>query len=47
MERDFWLQRWKEGQIGFHRDQVMPLLESHWPSLRLPAGSRVLVPLKP
>jgi thiopurine S-methyltransferase len=45
MERDFWLQRWQEGQTGFHRDQVMPLLESHWPSLRLPAGSRVLVPL--
>ncbi|MEL1263911.1 thiopurine S-methyltransferase [Pseudoxanthomonas putridarboris] len=45
MDADFWLQRWQEGQIGFHRDDVMPLLEKHWPTLRLPAGSRVLVPL--
>lgn len=45
MDTDFWLQRWQEGQIGFHRGDVMPLLEKHWPSLQLPAGSRVLVPL--
>ena len=45
MDADFWLQRWQEGQIGFHRSDVMPLLEKHWPSLQLPAGSRVLVPL--
>ncbi len=45
MEPGFWLQRWQEGRIGFHRDEVMPLLQRHWPSLALPAGSRVLVPL--
>jgi len=45
MDADFWLQRWQEGQIGFHRNDVMPLLEKHWPSLQLPSGSRVLVPL--
>ncbi|MDR2012737.1 MAG: thiopurine S-methyltransferase [Rhodanobacter sp.] len=45
MEADFWLQRWHEGRIGFHRDTVMPLLEKHWGALALPAGSRVLVPL--
>lgn len=45
MDAEFWLQRWQEGQIGFHRDDVMPLLEQHWPSLDMPAGSRVLVPL--
>ena len=45
MDAAFWLQRWQEGQIGFHRSDVMPLLEKHWPSLQLPAGSRVLVPL--
>ncbi|RYZ73475.1 MAG: thiopurine S-methyltransferase [Lysobacteraceae bacterium] len=45
MKADFWLQRWQEGQIGFHRDDVMPLLATHWPALRLPPGSRVLVPL--
>lgn len=45
MDTDFWLQRWQEGQIGFHRHDVMPLLQKHWPSLQLPEGSRVLVPL--
>jgi len=45
MEADFWLQRWNEGRIGFHRTEVMPLLERHWPALGLPAGSRVFVPL--
>lgn len=45
MDADFWLQRWQEGQTGFHRGEVMPLLEKHWPSLRLAEGGRVLVPL--
>ncbi len=45
MDAEFWKQRWQEGQIGFHRTQVMPLLETHWPALGLAAGSRVLVPL--
>ncbi|AKC87517.1 thiopurine S-methyltransferase [Pseudoxanthomonas suwonensis] len=45
MEADFWLQRWHEGRIGFHRGEVMPLLEKHWPALDVPAGGRVFVPL--
>ncbi|HWU70173.1 MAG TPA: thiopurine S-methyltransferase [Pseudoxanthomonas sp.] len=45
MQPEFWLQRWQDGQIGFHRDTVMPLLQKHWPTLQLSAGSRVLVPL--
>ena len=45
MDVEFWLQRWQEAQIGFHRDGVMPLLEMHWSSLQLSEGSRVLVPL--
>jgi len=45
MDADFWLQRWDQGQIGFHQDRVMPLLEKHWPALVLPAGSQVFVPL--
>ncbi len=45
MDAEFWKQRWQAGQIGFHRTQVMPLLETHWPALGLAAGSRVLVPL--
>ncbi|MDY0308652.1 MAG: thiopurine S-methyltransferase [Castellaniella sp.] len=45
MDTDFWLQRWQQGQTGFHQSRVMPLLQKHWPGLGLPAGSRVLVPL--
>jgi len=45
MQPDFWLQRWQNGQIGFHRSEVMPLLQKNWPELHLPTGSRVLVPL--
>ena len=45
MDAKFWLQRWRDGQIGFHRDTVMPSLEEHWPSLELPVGSLVFVPL--
>jgi len=45
MDANFWKQRWQEGQIGFHRTEVMPLLQAHWAALSLPPGSRVLVPL--
>ncbi|MCD0280568.1 thiopurine S-methyltransferase [Xanthomonas melonis] len=45
MDTDFWLQRWQDGQIGFHQDEVMPLLQKHWPALQLPHAARVLVPL--
>lgn len=45
MDPDFWLDRWNEGKIGFHQSRVTPLLQKYWPSLNLPAGSRVLAPL--
>lgn len=45
MDPNFWHERWREGRIGFHQDVVTPLLEQHWPSLALPQGSRVFVPL--
>lgn len=45
MEPDFWLQRWQEGQTGFHQTRVTPLLAKYWPTLGLPQGSKVLVPL--
>ena len=45
MEHKFWLDRWEQGDIGFHRDAVHPALEKHWPELGLAARSRVLVPL--
>ncbi len=45
MDAGFWHQRWQEGRIGFHQDVPTPLLVDHWPTLRLPARSRVFVPL--
>ena len=45
MDAEFWLQRWNEGRTGFHRGEVMPLLEKHWPSLGVPSGGKVFVPL--
>jgi thiopurine S-methyltransferase len=45
MDPEFWRQRWCEGQIGFHQGVPTPLLLKHWPSLGVPAGSRVFVPL--
>jgi len=45
MDHDFWLQRWREGRIGFNNERVLPLLQKHWPALDLPRSSRVFVPL--
>ena len=45
MDTDFWLTRWREGRTFFHQSRVTPLLQKYWPSLSLPAGCQVLVPL--
>ena len=45
MDPDFWLQRWRDGQIGFHQQQATPLLEQYWNAIDAPAGSCVFVPL--
>lgn len=45
MDTEFWLQRWQQGQTGFHQSRVTPLLQKHWTGLRIPKTGRVLVPL--
>ncbi|MBS9404399.1 thiopurine S-methyltransferase [Halomonas sp. TRM85114] len=40
-----WLDRWREGRIGFHRDRPHPALVRHWPRLGVRPGTKVLVPL--
>jgi thiopurine S-methyltransferase len=44
MNREFWLERWQKGQIGFHQDEPEARLVALFPR---PAagGERVLVPL--
>jgi len=45
VEHDFWLERWRDGNIGFHKSTWNPMLEKHWSTLGVAAGSPVFVPL--
>lgn len=45
MQREFWLERWRTGQIGFHQRDVHEGLRAHWAGLRVPEGAPVFVPL--
>lgn len=45
MEKDFWLERWARGEIGFHQSEINPHLSQFWSALN-PVGERaVFVPL--
>ena len=44
MQPDYWLERWQDGRIGFHRADVNPRLVEHHPRV-LGETIRVLVPL--
>ena len=45
MQPEFWQERWRTGQIGFHQTAVDPSLQRHWPALELANDARVFVPL--
>jgi thiopurine S-methyltransferase len=45
LQPEFWLERWRTGQIGFHQSAVDRHLRRHWPELAPAANSRVFVPL--
>jgi thiopurine S-methyltransferase len=45
MQPQFWLERWRTGQIAFHQASVDRNLRRHWPTLGLGAGRRVFAPL--
>ncbi len=45
MHKDFWLERWQSDQLGWHRQDVNPLLIEHWQNLGLDPDARVFVPL--
>ena len=45
MDTGFWQRRWQRREIGFHKDEVHHFLQQYFPSLNLPDGSKVLVPL--
>jgi thiopurine S-methyltransferase len=45
VQPDFWLDRWRTAQIGFHQAAVDRHLKAYWPLLKLRAKSPVFVPL--
>jgi thiopurine S-methyltransferase len=45
VEPEFWLERWRNGEIGFHQPVANPVLVDHWHRLALEPGSTVFVPL--
>lgn len=45
MEEEFWLDRWKRQETGFHQQEVNPTLREHWPGLGVAADTPVFVPL--
>ncbi|MAF77767.1 MAG: thiopurine S-methyltransferase [Halobacteriovoraceae bacterium] len=45
MEADFWLNRWQENKIGFHREDYHEKLLQYFPELSPQNGQKVLVPL--
>jgi len=47
VDPEFWHERWRSGQVGFHQPTVNRLLERHWPRIvaGLPPGAPVYVPL--
>ena len=45
MDHAFWNERWQEGRIGFHNNQVHPMLAAQIGTLGLAPGGRVFLPL--
>jgi thiopurine S-methyltransferase len=45
MEADFWHDRWRLNQIGFHQTDFNRHLVAHWGELGTRTGARVFVPL--
>lgn len=45
MDAKFWLERWRQNQIGFHQAEFNSRLVEHWPALELESDARVFVPL--
>jgi thiopurine S-methyltransferase len=45
LQPEFWHERWRSGQIGFHQSLVDGNLREHWTDLSLARDSRTFVPL--
>ena len=45
MEAAYWHNRWDNGLVGFHMEDVNPYLQKYWPALDIQPGQKVFVPL--
>jgi thiopurine S-methyltransferase len=45
VQPEFWLDRWRSAQIGFHQSAVDRHLKAYWPALKVAPASQVFVPL--
>ncbi|MFA9462374.1 thiopurine S-methyltransferase [Thiohalorhabdus methylotrophus] len=45
MDREFWLDRWRNNKLGWHLETVNPHLLDFWPGMPVPSRGRVFVPL--
>jgi thiopurine S-methyltransferase len=45
LQPQFWHDRWRTGQLGFHKTAVDPHLTAYWPEFKMAAASTVFVPL--
>ncbi|NET55698.1 MAG: thiopurine S-methyltransferase [Symploca sp. SIO2E6] len=45
MDASFWLQKWQNNDIGFHKSEANPVLVKYFPELKKVKDNRVFVPL--
>ena len=45
MKKEYWLDRWKREDIGFHQNTINPYLGEYWQTLKVARNSTVFVPL--
>lgn len=45
MDHDFWHQKWKNNEIGFHREEINEFLQKYYPLDQLSSTPKVFVPL--
>ena len=45
MNKEFWLERWKREEIGFHQSEINPYLCRYWHELHPAKNNTVFVPL--
>ncbi len=43
--KNYWIERWKREDTGFHQNEINPYLRQYWEELHLARGSEVFVPL--